>query len=771
MKIDPRWLTATPIAIASGLISLLALAGIAIILAQTQLPPLDAVTDYRPRIPLRIYTSDGHLIGEFGEERRSFITFDETPLVLRQAILAAEDERFYQHGGIDVLGVARAALANLTQGGRRQGASTITMQVARNFFLSSEKTLTRKLYEALLAIRIEKNLEKDQILQLYVNQIYLGQRAYGFGAAAQVYFGKPLQDLTLAEAAMLAGLPKAPSAFNPIANPKRAKQRQQYVLRRMRELGAIDDAQHQLALDAPIITKKESVLVVYDTPADHAAEMARQIAAERFGEDVYTRGYKVVTTLRSADQHAAYRALRTGVLDYDRRHGYRGPEAFVKLPEGQTGEEQLEDLLADFQESRDMPIALVLSASRKEVVAYRRGGESVKISGEGLQFAGEALDRRTPARRRLRPGAVIRIAPAGPAGAWAITQIPEVEAALVSADPADGAIRALVGGFDFNRNKFNHVTQAYRQPGSSFKPFIYSAALERGYTPASVIDDTPVLLPPEETGGQPWEPKNYDDLYDDPMRLRVALAKSKNMAAIRVLQSITPHYAQDFASRFGFEPERNPAFLTMALGSGSASPWQVLGAYATFANGGYRITPHLVSEIRDENDQVIASFAPLRAGDENLRIIDPRNAWLMDSMLRDVIAYGTGVAAKALGRSDVAGKTGTTNDYIDAWFAGYQRNVVAISWIGFDQPRQLGDRETGGRAALPMWVDYMREALSGIPLEDSPPSPPAGLARVEVIDLSHPAGVVQEWVYTENVPAAPPSSAPWQPFDPANPGG
>ncbi|HEY5764268.1 MAG TPA: PBP1A family penicillin-binding protein [Rhodocyclaceae bacterium] len=766
-----RWLLVSLYALGTAFLSFTALVGIAVLKAQSQLPTLEAVTDYRPRIPLRVYTADGDLIGEFGEERRSFVTIDKIPNVLRQAIIAAEDERFYAHRGIDVLGVMRAAYANLIRGSRRQGASTITMQVARNFFLSTEKTLNRKLFEALLAIRIENNLSKDQILELYVNQIYLGQRAYGFGAASQVYFGKTVSDLNLGEAAVLAGLPKAPSAYNPIANLKRAKQRQEYVLRRMHELGAIDDSQLADAIAAPIVTRKETTLVSYETPADHAAEMARQIAIERFGEDVYTRGYKVITTLRTRDQRAARAALENGVRAYDRRHGYRGPEAFLPFDAKQRPtDEELEEALGEFSDSADLSLAVITEIDKRKVTVYRRGGETLTLSDGGLKFAAEALDRRAPARMRFRQGAVVRLARMTD-GDWEISQVPDVEAALVAADPSTGAIRALVGGYDFGRNQFNHVTQAMRQPGSSFKPFIYSAALERGYTPASVLDDTPVLLPPEETGGQPWEPKNYDDLYDDPMRLRIALAKSKNMVAIRLLQAITPAYARDFAARFGIEPANNPAYLTMALGSGTATPWQMVGAYSVFANGGYLVMPYLVDEIRDENNQVIARFEPRRAGTEDLRAIDPRNAWTMDSMLRDVVAYGTAVGAgRALKRLDLAGKTGTTNDNVDAWFTGYHRSVVAVSWIGFDQPKQLGSGETGGRAALPIWIDYMREALADTPIETDPPPPPPGMSLIQAIDLSVPEGVIDEWVYDENVPPEPPVPSLWSPFDPLLPG-
>lgn len=752
---------------ATALVSFIALVGIAIVLAQSRLPSLDAVTDYRPRIPLRVFTSDGELIGEFGEERRSFVAIDQAPPVLRQAIIAAEDERFYRHHGIDVIGVMRAAYTNLIKGGRHQGASTITMQVARNFFLSTEKTLNRKLFEALLAIRIENNLSKDQILELYINQIYLGQRAYGFGAASQVYFGKSISDLSLSEAAVLAGLPKAPSAYNPIANPKRAKQRQEYVLRRMEELGFIDSAQMEAAINEAVVTKKQVNTVAFATSADHAAEMARQIAIERFGEIAYSQGLRVVTTIRARDQRAAFAALQAGVLAYDRRHGYRGPEAFMPFPDGKRpNDEELEDALGDRPDIRTMLPAVVTAIDKKQITAYRRGGEVITLSGDSIKFASEALDRRAPARLRLRPGAVIRVQKTA-AGGWEIAQLPEAEAALVAADPVTGAVRALVGGFDFGQNQFNHVTQAYRQPGSSFKPFIYSAALEKGFTPASVIDDTPVLLPPEETGGQPWEPKNYDDLYDEPLRLRVALAKSKNMVAIRLLQAITPQYAQEFATRFGFPAQNNPAFLTMALGSGTATPWQMLSAYSTFANGGYRITPYLVDEIQDSTGKTLAKFTPFTAGDENLRVIDRRNAWTMDSMLRDVVAHGTAVSAgRALKRLDLAGKTGTTNDNVDAWFTGYHRSVVAVSWLGFDQPRQLGSGETGGRAALPIWIDFMRESLADVPIEQDPPPPPAGMQLIQAVDLSLPEGFVDEWVYEENVPVEGAAAAPGFGFEP-----
>ncbi|MBI4986307.1 MAG: penicillin-binding protein 1A, partial [Rhodocyclales bacterium] len=671
----------------------LALVGIVFILAYPQLPSVEVLTDYRPKIPLRIYTADGHMIGEFGEERRDFVQIQEVPAVMKQAILAAEDERFYQHPGIDTLGVLRAAYSNLIGGGKRQGASTITMQVARNFFLSTEKTLTRKIYEVLLSFKIEHNLSKDEILQVYINQIYLGQRAYGFSAAAQIYYGKPLKDISVAEAAMLAGLPKAPSAYNPVANPKRARLRQAYVLRRMRDLSYIDDKQYAAAVKEPLRIKHD--INDFGVRADYVAEMARQIAVERFPEEAYSSGLRVVTTIQLADQQAAYASLRRGVLDYDRRHGYRGAEAYVDMADIQKDDDEaLEDHVQEFDDADDLKAAIVLSADTRQVRAYLRGGEIVTLAGEGLKFATRMLDDKAPANKRLRRGAVIRVQKGDKD--WQIAQLPEVEAAFVAASPIDGAIRALVGGFDFNRNKFNHVTQAWRQPGSSFKPFIYSAALEKGYTPASVIEDEPISISAAETGNLVWEPRNYDGKYEGAMAMRTALAKSKNMVSIRLLRSIGTQYAQDYVTRFGFEADKHPPYLTMALGAGSLTPWQHLAAYSVFANGGYRIEPHIVKQIVDGSGNVLAAMDPAVAGDESLRVIDARNAWIMDSMMHDVVRRGTATrAAQALKRSDLAGKTGTTNDYVDAWFCGYQPTVVGIAWIGFDQPKRIGNGETG----------------------------------------------------------------------------
>ncbi len=731
-----------PVIFLFGLIAMgIAMALIVLILTYPNLPSLEVLTDYRPKIPLRVYTADGFLIGEFGEERRAVVAIGDVPSVMKQAILAAEDDRFYQHGGIDYTGILRAAGANLLGGGKRQGASTITQQVARNFFLTGEKTYTRKLYEALLSFKIEKNLTKDQIFELYINQIFLGQRAYGFAAAAQIYFGKPLKDISIAEAAMLAGLPKAPSAYNPVVNPNRARLRQHYVLRRMHELGYITDTQHAAALKEPLIVKRE--LSGYAVHAEHAAEMARQIAAERFPEDVYSRGMKVYTTLIKAEQEAAYNSLRKGVMDYDRRHGYRGAESYLDMKEIKTDQDEaIDESLQDIPDAGDLIPALVLAADAKQIKAYRKGGEVVTLTGDAMKFALKMLDDKAPPNKRLRRSAIIRLQK-DDKGAWQISQLPEVESAFVAVDPKDGAIRALVGGFDFNRNKFNHVTQAWRQPGSSFKPFIYSASLEKGYSPGSVIADEPIVIPASQTGSQSWEPHNYDGKYEGPMPMRTALAKSKNMVSIRILQSIGTQYAQDYAGRFGFDPEKHPPYLTMALGAGSVTPWQMVTGYAVFANGGYKINPFIVREIRGEGNQVLALSAQSEAGDENIRAIDPRNAFLMDMMLRDVTIYGTAAKASAiLKRHDLAGKTGTTNEYVDAWFCGYQMTVAGCAWIGFDQPKKLGDKETGGVAALPIWIGYMNRALKDVPMQV--PQAPEGLVAVG-------EGRERSYIYSENV--------------------
>ncbi|WP_374403917.1 penicillin-binding protein 1A [Niveibacterium sp.] len=722
--------------------------GLAVAFAWPKLPTLEVLTDYRPRIPLRVFTADGQLIGEFGEERRTFAKIQEVPAYMKNAILAAEDDRFYEHGGIDVAGFARAAVANLTSGGKRQGASTITMQVARNFFLTREKSYSRKLYEILLSIKIEKNLSKDQILELYFNQIYLGQRAYGFAAAAQIYYGKSLAQLNVAEAAMLAGLPKAPSAYNPISNPTRATQRQHYVLRRMRELNYIDAAQYEQALKTPLKVVRGGA-ESYPVHGEYVAEMARQMAVEQFKDAAYTAGIRVITTIKASDQEAAYNSLRRGLLDYERRHAYRGAEAYVDMSAVRSDtDEQLDVLLEDFPDNGEMVPAILLEANAKRIRAYRRGGEVMEFTGPALRFVSPMLADNAAPAKRLRRGAVVRVAEG--AKGWEIVQVPEVEGAFVAVEPATGAVRALAGGFDFNRNKFNHVTQAWRQPGSSFKPFIYSAALEKGYSPSSVVDDAPLSFSSGQTGSQAWEPKNYDGKYDGPMSIRTALAKSKNMVSIRLLNSIGPQYAQDYAARFGFDPEKHPAYLTMALGAGSVTPWQMAQAYSVFANGGYRVQPFIVKEMQDSQGRVLARTQTTSAGDGAPRVIDPRNAWMMDSMMKDVVRRGTATKALALKRGDLAGKTGTTNEYVDAWFCGYQPTLVGITWIGYDTPRKLGSGETGGAAALPVWINFMAKALQGVPEKFL--EMPHGLLTITTADGK------EDFVYEERLGTPPPET-------------
>ena len=716
------------------------------------LPTLEALTDYQPKIPLRIVSAEGELLGEFGEERRAVVKIRDVPEVMREGILAAEDERFYQHGGVDYISVLRAALTNLTSG-TQQGAGTITMQVARNFFLTRERTLTRKLREVLLAYKIEANLSKDDILELYINQIFLGQRAYGFAAASQMYFGKPLSHIDVAEAAMLAGLPKAPSAYNPVANPKRARSRQLYVLRRMHELRFINDAQLQQALAAPLVV--HPALRDTSAHADYVAEMARQAIFETYGEDSYSRGLTVVTTIRKPDQDAAYAAVRRGVVEYDRRHGYRGPEGYVSLPSDPAElDAALDQAFQDLDNSDNLDPAVVLSAGPAEVKAVKSDGEAVTVIGDGLKFAARALSDKAPASSRIRPGAVIRLS-RDDKGRWQIAQLPQVESALISARPSDGAILAMVGGFDFDRNKFNHVTQALRQPGSAFKPFIYSAALEKGFSPATVVIDGPLYFDASETGSEPWEPKNYDGKFEGPMRLRTALMKSKNLVTVRVMRAIGPRYAQDYIARFGFDPKLHPPYLPMALGAGAATPVQMLGAYSVFANGGYRVAPYLIDKVLDSHGNTLSRAQPTIAEQGAERVIDPRNAFIMTTMMRDVVRAGTAARAMQLGRQDLAGKTGTTNENVDAWFCGFNASMVAIAWIGFDQPRTLGTNETGAVAALPIWMNFMAKVLKGVP--EQPLTPPEGVlvARVNAeTGLREPddrSGIV-EYFYSEFPP-------------------
>ncbi|CAM2145253.1 Penicillin-insensitive transglycosylase / Penicillin-sensitive transpeptidase [Pararobbsia alpina] len=719
----------------SGLVAACAIIGALIVgymlvVMRPNLPSLDALTDYQPKVPLRVYTADHVLIGEFGEERRSLVRFNDIPDVQKKAVLAIEDYRFYEHGGVDFIGILRAGVEDVMHGGNAQGASTITMQVARNFFLSSEKTYTRKVYEMLLAYKIESALSKDQILELYMNQIYLGQRAYGFAAASRVYFGKDLKDITLAQAAMLAGLPKAPSAYNPIVNPKRAKIRQAYILKRMLDLRYITQDQYDQAIKEPIHTKTAGT--EYTVHAEYISEMVRQIMYSQYKEDAYTRGLTVTTTIDSGDQEAAYDAVRKGVMDYERRHGYRGPEAFVDLPpvngtDASDRDAAIDEALNSHPDNGELVAAVVTSVTAKTVDAETSDGNVITLQGDGLKFAANAMSPKAPAGVKLRPGAIIRIAPDGKGG-FAISQLPQVEGALVSLTPQDGAIRALIGGFDFNKNKFNHVTQAWRQPGSSFKPFIYSSSLEKGVGPATIINDAPLHFPPAGPGQDAWDPKD-DDQPDGPMPMRLALEKSKNLVSIRLLGFVGTKYAQDYVTQnFGFDADKTPPYLPMALGAGLVTPLQSASAYAVFANGGYRVNPYLINTVSDSRGNVLSKAQPVVAGQNAPRTISAANDYIMTSLLRSVAQAGTGAGTNVLKRTDLAGKTGTTNEAHDGWFAGYQHTLVAVAWMGYDQPKSLGSREFGAQLALPIWVQYMGRALRGVPQYVDPP--PDGVTTI-----------------------------------------
>jgi penicillin-binding protein 1A len=717
----------------AGLMSILMVVGVAMVMAYPQLPDISDLADYRPKLPLRVYTADGVLMGEFGEERRNLTPIKEIPQVMKDAVLSIEDARFYQHGGLDYLGLMRAGIANLSKR-KSQGASTITMQVARNVYLSTEKTYTRKIYEILLTFKLEHLLTKDQILEIYMNQIFLGNRAYGFASAAETYFGKPLKDISIAEAAMLAGLPKAPSAYNPISNPKRARSRQLYIIERMEENGFITAKQATEAKAEPLRIRPNSDKGRIH--AEYVAETVRQMMFAQYGQETYTRGLNVYTTLQSTEQIAAYQALRQGIMDFERRQVYRGPEKFIVLPASpKETEDAIDDVLEDHPDNGDVMSAVVLEVGPKKIVAVRQNGEQLEITGDGLKPAQSGLSDKAGPNIRIKRGAVIRVVQT-PKGTWEITQLPEVEGAFVAINPRDGSVRALVGGFDFAKNKFNHVIQAWRQPGSSFKPFIYSAALEKGFTPATIVNDGPLFFDAGVTGGQAWEPKNYDGTFEGPMSVRRGLAKSKNMVSIRILQSVGTRNAQEWVTKFGFDEDKHPAYLTMALGAGSVTPMQMATGYSVFANGGMRVQPHVITRVTDQKGKVLVD-SPAQPVDEADRAISPRNAFVMTSLLQEVTRSGTAAKARvALKRDDIYGKTGTTNDSMDAWFAGYHRNLAAVVWIGYDTPRKLGDRETGGGLSLPVWISFMETALKNMP----------------VMDAIAPEGVVNvngEWYFDE----------------------
>ena len=717
------WLGGLAIA---GALALALIIAVALAMAYPNLPDVSELADYRPKLPLRVYSTEGALLGEFGEERRNLTPIQDIPKVMKDAVLAIEDSRFFEHGGVDYKGMLRAALANLGRA-KSQGASTITMQVARNVYLSSEKTFTRKIYEILLTFKLEHLLTKDQILEIYMNQIYLGNRAYGFAAASETYFGKPLKSISIAEAAMLAGLPKAPSAYNPISNPKRARSRQLYIIERMQENGFITEQEASLAKQEDFKIRNGS-LANTRVHAEYVAEMARQLIFAQYGAEAFTRGINVYTTLNAGEQEAAYTALRRGIMDYERRQHYRGPEKFVTLPTAADEvEDAVDDALANHPDNGDLLSAVVLEANARKIVALRADGDSLEITGDGLKPAQSGLSDKAPPNIKIRRGAVIRVVKT-PKNTWEITQLPQVEGAFVALDPRTGGVRALVGGFDFDKNKFNHVTQAWRQPGSSFKPFIYSAALEKGFTPATVVNDAPLFFDAGTTGGQPWEPKNYDSKYDGPMTLRTGLAKSKNMISIRVLQAVGPKHAQEWVTRFGFDAEKHPPYLTMALGAGSVTPMQMATAYSVFANGGYRVNPWLIARVTDHKGRILSEFTPAPL-EQQARAIDARNAFVMDSLLQEITRTGTAARAQAtLKRPDIYGKTGTTNDSVDAWFAGFQPTLAAVTWIGYDNPRNLGSRETGGGLSLPVWISFMEKALKGVPVSE--PSVPPGVMNI-----------------------------------------
>jgi penicillin-binding protein 1A len=719
-----RWLVGSVIFVVCAVLCVAVAGALALAIAYPKLPDIASIQDYRPKLPLRVLSSEGVMLGEFGEERRILTPIKQFPQNLKNAVLAIEDASFYEHGGVDYSGIVRAALSNL-KGGSKQGASTITMQTARSVFLSHEQTFSRKIFEILLTWKLESSLAKDEILEIYMNQIFLGNRAYGFAAAADFYYGKTLKDLTLAESAMLAGIPKFPSTANPVANLKRARTRQLYILERMAQLGYVSAKDADAAKQEPI--KLRDFSLGGKGHGEYLAEAVRQLIYSQYGDEAYVRGLNVYTTIRHSDQLAAYKALRKGIMDYERRQAYRGPEKFYDLPKAPADwDEAIDDILAEHPDSDEIHSAVIKDVAKGKVTVQRRGGETTEISGDGLRLVQSALSDKAGPTLKFKRGAVVRIV-ARSADSWEIVQMPEVEGAFVSLNPQTGAVLSMVGGFDFQRNKFNHVTQAWRQPGSSFKPFIYSAGLEKGLSGQTVINDAPLFFDSGSTGSQAWEPKNYDGRFEGPMSMRRALAKSKNMVSIRVLQTVGAQNAQEWLTRFGFEPERHPAYLTMALGAGSVTPLQMASGYGVFANGGHLLPPALITRISDAKGNAIVTRAAPQLSTSTLTI-DPRNAFVMTNLMQEITKTGTAAKAQtALKRPDIYGKTGTTNDSMDTWFVGYHPTVVAAVWMGYDNPRKLGDKETGGSLSLPVWISYMQHALKGVPVNT--PTSPAGLIQ------------------------------------------
>lgn len=694
--------------------------GLTAALLSPQLPDTRGLAHYQPKQPLRVYTADGIEIGGFGSEKRQFLPFEKIPKLMRDSLLAVEDSRFYEHHGIDPIGVLRAVVANVT-GGRTQGASTITQQVARTFFLTREKTVSRKLKEALLSLKIERELSKDQILTLYMNQIYLGARSYGFAEAAQTYFGKPLSALSPAECAMLAGLPQNPANVNPIKSPARARARQLVALSRMHSEGVIDDAQYATAKAEKLAVRNPGEAEVH---AEHVAEMARAQVFARYGEAAYTSGMKVVTTLHAAEQQAAWKALRKALIEREIGQPWRGPEGHEDL-DGDLDDTDpaVSQALSDYNDDEMLHVAIVTQADAKRVTVVLAGGEVIPVSGKGLRQAQAGLSAKAGKPLRLRRGSVVRVTQqGGPGGDWVITQWPEAEGALVAVDPRDGQVRALVGGFDFQHNQFNHATQGWRQPGSSYKPFLYAAAMENGVMPETLVNDAPL------SAGD-WNPSNADGQFDGPMPLHTALAKSKNMVSIRLVQLMGPQAARDWTGRFGFEVGKQPDNLTLALGAGATTPLQLASAYAVVANGGLKVNPVVIRRITDGQGKVVFD-APIQAADEASRVVPARNAFMTATLLNEVARSGTAARAQGqLKRPDLYGKTGTTNDVVDAWFAGFQPHVAAVVWLGYDTPRSLGSHASGASLALPVWIQYMATALAREPVSEL--TPPAGVVHLE----------------------------------------
>ena len=702
------------------------------------LPTIDEIRRVPLNIPLRIYSADGDLIGQYGNERRIPVSLDETPLLLIDAILVTEDDRFYHHSGVDFRGIARAVVSNLRSQSRAQGASTITMQVARNFFLTPERTYKRKLREILLAFNMERALTKDEILELYLNKIFLGHRSYGFAAASRVYYGVAMKNLSVPQVAMLAGLPKAPSRDNPITNSKRAAQRRAYVLKRMHEQGKIDALSYQTALAAPVTANRH--MVEGESQAPFVAELVRRMMVDRFGERVYELGYEVEVTVNSDYQTHAEAALRAGLLAYDRRHGFRG--AVGNIAPSELESKSPTELLRDYPSSRELIPAIVLDNSDRQLRAVTRTDKTIDIKWRYIQWARAYL---TPNRTTSAPTSSDEVAAIGDVvyvarnqlGEWELAQMPEISGALVSMDPNSGAILALTGGFDYYLSKFNRATQARRQPGSNIKPFIYSAALDNGFTAGSLVSAMPIVI--EDNLEGIWSPQNFGRKFYGPTRLREALSRSLNLVSVRLLRAIGIDATVNHLAKFGFDRDKLPRSFSLALGSLSVTPLDLAAGFAVFANGGKRVRPYLIARITDGEGNAIelsgdwcsdcenAHLLP-RANphvDEQDRVISAQNAFIVSDMLRQVILTGTGQRARALGRDDLAGKTGTTNDFRDAWFSGFNRDIVTTVFVGFDEPSNLGRRESGASAALPIWVEYMRDVLKKMP--EQPFEPPANI--------------------------------------------